>query len=178
MSRNGKLPVNIPQGVTVSVQDSTVEVKGPKGGVKKIFNKSVAIKIDNDAVVVTPAESSRLAQAMHGTARSIIAGMVEGVVKGFSKDLEIHGVGFRASVNGKALNLNLGYSHDINYVIPEDIKITVTENTKLKVEGCDKQAVGQVAADIKAYYPVEPYKGKGVRIMGQFVRRKEGKKTA
>lgn len=178
MSRNGKLPVNIPQGVTASVQDTTVEVKGAKGSVKKTFNKSVAIKIEDDAIVVTPAESSRLARAMHGTARSIIAGMVEGVVKGFSKDLEIHGVGFRASVSGNALNLNLGYSHDINYVIPEGVKVTVTENTKLKVEGCDKQVVGQVAADIKAYYPVEPYKGKGVRIVGQFVRRKEGKKTA
>ena len=178
MSRTGKLPVNIQDGVTASVQGNIVEIKGPKGTVKKEFDDAAAIKLEDNTITVSPADESRFARAMYGTARSIIAGMVEGVRKGFSKDLEIQGVGFRAAVSGNNLNLNLGYSHDINYKIPAQIKITITENTKIKVEGCDKQVVGQVAADIKSYYPIEPYKGKGVRIIGEFVRRKEGKKTA
>ena len=123
-------------------------------------------------------DKSRLGKAMHGTVRAILQNMVTGVVEGYSKSLEIHGVGFRAALKGKILNLSLGYSHEINYEVAEGVTVTITENTKLKVEGVDKHMVGQVTADIKSYYPVEPYKGKGVRIVGEYVRRKEGKKIA
>ena len=178
MSRIGKLPVAIPEKVKASVSGSSVTIEGPKGAITKAFDAPVIIELADNVISVQPKGSSVLARAMHGTARSIIQGMVEGVISGYSKDLVINGVGFRATVKGKLLDLNLGYSHPIEYPIPEGITVTVAENTKVKVEGVDKQVVGQVAADIKAYYPVEPYKGKGVRIVGQFVRRKEGKKTA
>jgi large subunit ribosomal protein L6 len=178
MSRNGKIPVAIPEKVKASVADCRVSIEGPKGKLVKQFDKSIEIVLENNAFSVRPVKDSRLARAMHGTARSIISSMVEGVVKGYNKKLEIHGVGFRASLNGKVLGLNLGYSHDIKYEIPEGIIVTVTENTKLSVDGPDKHMVGQVAADIKSYFPVEPYKGKGVRIVGEYVRRKEGKKTS
>jgi len=178
MSRIGKLPVAIPANVELTLKDNQVSVKGPKGSVIKEFNTSVDLKVEEGQLTVAPANNSKLAKAMHGTARSIINNMVKGVVDGFSKDLEIHGVGFRAALKGKILDLSLGYSHPIEHEIPEGITVTVAENTKIKVEGADKQLVGAVAASIKAYYPVEPYKGKGVRIVGEFVRRKEGKKTA
>jgi len=178
MSRKGKLPVNIPAGVTVNITNNKVDVKGPKGSLTKTFDKSVTIKIEDNQVIVRPVDDARFSLAMYGTARSIINSMVEGVVNPYSKNLEINGVGFRANVQGNVLNLNLGYSHDIKYKIPEGIVVTVAENTKLKVEGPDKHLVGQVAADIKHFYPAEPYKGKGVRIVGEFVLRKEGKKAA
>ncbi len=178
MSRIGKLPVAISEKVKASINGNVVTIEGPKGTMTKSFNDSVIIELVDNAVVIKPKNDSVSSRAMHGTARSIIQGMVDGVVNGYSKDLVINGVGFRAAVRGSILDLNLGYSHPIEYSIPETIKITVAENTKVKVEGVDKQMVGQVAADIKAYYPVEPYKGKGVHIVGEFVRRKEGKKTA
>lgn len=178
MSRIGKLPISIPSGVTVTADNNVVEVKGPKGSIKKEFDKAVIITVEDNIVNVNPANDSRFASAMHGTVRSIINGMVQGVVTPFVKDLEIQGVGFRAQLSGNILNLYLGYSHDINFKVPTGITITIAENTKIKVEGVDKQMVGQVAAQIKHYYPAEPYKGKGVRIVGEFVRRKEGKKAA
>ncbi|GAB4268358.1 MAG TPA: 50S ribosomal protein L6 [Opitutae bacterium] len=178
MSRIGKLPVIVPEKVKASIEGQTVKVEGPKGKVEKTFDHSVKLSLEESSILVTPVGGATLARAMQGTARSIINGMVFGALNGYSKDLEIQGVGFRATVNGKALDLNLGYSHPIKYPIPDSINITVAENTKIKVEGVDKQLVGQVAADIKHFYPVEPYKGKGVRIVGEFVRRKEGKKTA
>jgi large subunit ribosomal protein L6 len=178
MSRIGKLPVAIPEKVKASVSGNTVSIEGPKGSITKSFNTSVTIELADDAIVIQRRDGSVLSRAMHGTARSIVQGMVDGVVRGYSKDLIINGVGFRATVRGSILDLSLGYSHPIAYSIPEGITVTVVENTKVKVEGIDKQMVGQVAADIKAYYPVEPYKGKGVQIVGEFVRRKEGKKTA
>ena len=178
MSRTGKLPVIIPEKVKASVKDNTVAVEGPKGKLEKHFDSAVSIQKIENTIEVKPASPSRFSRAMHGTARSIINSMVEGVVEGFSKEIEINGVGFRAAVKDKILDLNLGFSHPIAYSIPENITITVKENTKVKIEGLDKQVVGQVAASIKAYYPVEPYKGKGVRIIGEFVYRKEGKKTA
>ena len=176
-SRIGKLPVAIPEKVTLTIDGNKVMVEGPKGKLEKEFNKSVSLTVADKVLTVTPADESRLARAMQGTARAIIFNMVKGVVEGYSKDLEIHGVGFRAALKGNILDLALGYSHPIEYPLPEGITVTIKENTKLKVEGADKHMVGQVAADIKQYYPVEPYKGKGVRILGQFVRRKEGKKT-
>jgi large subunit ribosomal protein L6 len=178
MSRIGKLPVSIPEKVTVSVTDGAVKVSGPKGTIEKSFNPvDVAIVVENNEVLVSPANNGRHAKAMYGTARSIINGMVTGVTKGFVKQLIITGVGFRAAVQGKFLNLNLGYSHDIKQAIPDGVNVVVTDNTKVEVSGYDKQKVGQFAAQVKKYYPVEPYKGKGVTIVGEHVRRKEGKKA-
>lgn len=179
MSRIGKLPIAIPEKVQVNVDGNKVSVEGPKGKLEKEFNNEVKIEIDDGDVKVAPANNGRFANAMYGTARSIISNMVHGVVNGYSKDLEINGVGFQANLQGKNLNLKLGYSHDINHPVPDGITITITDGgTKLKVEGADKQVVGQMAASIKQYYPVEPYKGKGVRIAGEHVRRKEGKTVA
>ncbi len=182
MSRIGKLPVTIPDKVKVSVQGNTVTIEGPKGKVQKTFDSTVSINAEAKSVVVKPVTDSRLAKANYGTARAVINNMVFGVVNGYTKDLEIQGVGFKANLKGTVLDLALGYSHPINYPIPAGIKVTVGENAQknpiIKVEGPDKALVGQVAADIRHFYPVEPYKGKGVRISGQYVRRKEGKKTA
>jgi large subunit ribosomal protein L6 len=178
MSRIGKQPVLIPDKVKVDIKDTTVQVEGPKGKVNKTFAPVVTIGIKDKKVVVAPIGATRFANAMYGTTRSIIAGMVKGVTVGFSKELEIQGVGFKANLKGKQLDLALGYSHPILMDIPEGIKITVTEGTRLKVEGCDKQLVGAVTAEIRSYYPPEPYKGKGVRIVGERVRRKEGKTVA
>ena len=178
MSRIGKVPVPIPDKVKIDIKNGTVLVEGPKGKVSKTFAPEVKITVADKKVTFAPADDSRFARAMFGTARSIIAGMVKGVTEGYVKDLEIQGVGFKANLKGKQLDLALGYSHPILFDIPEGIKITVTDQTKVKVEGCDKQLVGAVTANIRAYYPPEPYKGKGVRIVGERVRRKEGKTVA
>jgi len=178
MSRIGKQPVPIPDKVKVDIKDTTVHVEGPKGKVHKTFANVVTFTIADKKLVVAPVGDTRFANAMYGTARSIISSMVKGVTAGFSKDLEIQGVGFKANLKGKQLDLALGYSHPILMDIPEGIKITVVEGTRLKVEGCDKQLVGAVTAEIRSYYPPEPYKGKGVRIVGERVRRKEGKTVA
>ena len=172
------MPINIPSGVEVSVQDNLVNVSGPKGKLEKHFSKLAQITVEDNIVTVTPVDDTRPARAMYGTARSIISNMVDGVVNSYSKDLLIEGVGFRAAVKGNLVDLELGYSHPIEYTIPEGVSVTVSDNVKIHVEGPDKQKVVQVTADIKSYYPVEPYKGKGVRIVGEFVRRKEGKKSA
>lgn len=178
MSRIGKLPIPIPEKAKVSIDGQTVSVEGPKGSLKKSFDNSVKIELVENTVQVAPVTDSRHARAMFGTARSIINGMVVGVIDGYTKKLEIKGVGFRAALKGNILDLSLGYSHPCELEIPEGIKVTVAENTKLTVEGADKQMVGQVTADIYAFYPAEPYKGKGVHIQGKYVRRKEGKKSA
>jgi len=179
MSRIGKQPVPIPDKVKVDVQDHAIHVEGPKGKVSKTFAHVVKLSVnDKKQIIVTPLEQTRFASAMYGTARSIINGMVKGVTAGYSKDLEIQGVGFKAILKGKQLDLVLGYSHEILFDIPEGIKITVADNTKIKVEGADKQLVGAVAAEIRSFYPPEPYKGKGVRLVGERVRRKEGKTVA
>jgi large subunit ribosomal protein L6 len=177
-SRIGKQPIPIPDKVKVDIKDTTVSVEGPKGKVHKTFAPVVKITIEDKKVLVNPIETTRFANAMHGTARSIIASMVKGVTTGYSKDLEIQGVGFKAVLKGKQIDLALGFSHPILMDIPEGIKVTVVEGTRLKVEGCDKQLVGAVTAEIRSYYPPEPYKGKGVRIVGERVRRKEGKTVA
>jgi large subunit ribosomal protein L6 len=178
MSRIGKQPVLIPDKVKVSVNQGTVLVEGPKGKVQKNFASAVKVIIGDKKITFEPTEESRFAKAMYGTARSVVAGMVKGVTDGYSKDLEIQGVGFKAVLKGKQLDLALGYSHPILMDVPDGIKITVVEGTKLKVEGADKQLVGAVTAEIRGYYPPEPYKGKGVRIVGERVRRKEGKTVA
>ncbi len=178
MSRVGKVPVTIPAKVKVAVQNTTVSVEGPKGKVSFTFAPVVSITVADSKVTVKPTEETRFSRAMYGTARSIIAGMVKGVVEGYKKELEIQGVGFKAALKGKQLDLALGYSHPILFDIPEGIKIGVVEGTKLSVEGCDKQLVGMVTSQIRSFYPPEPYKGKGVRIVGERVRRKEGKTVA
>ncbi len=178
MSRVGKLAVNIPSGVDVSVQDNHVVVSGPNGKLEQSFSDSVKVVVEASEVHVSPVDDTRPSRAMHGTVRAIVANMVRGVTETFSKDLLIQGVGFRANAQGNKVNLELGFSHPINYSVPDGVSVTVADNVKVHVEGPDKQKVGQVAADIKSFYPVEPYKGKGVRIVGDYVRRKEGKKTA
>lgn len=179
MSRIGKLPVAIPEKVEVKIENgSTIEVKGPKGSLKKSFNaKVVSLKEEDGSIVVSPVGNSREAKAMYGTARSLIDGMVEGVTKGFEKNLTINGVGFKANIQGNVLDLALGYSHPIKQPIPEALTVTVQDQTKVKVQGYDKQMVGEFAARVKKFYPVEPYKGKGVSIDGEYIRRKEGKKA-
>jgi large subunit ribosomal protein L6 len=178
MSRIGKQPVLIPDKVKVSVNGDVVLVEGPKGKVQKTFAPVVKVTVADKKVTFAPTDESRFAKAMYGTARSVVAGMVKGVTDGYSKDLEIQGVGFKAALKGKQLDLALGYSHPILMEIPDGIKVTVVEGTKVKVEGADKQLVGAVTAEIRGYYPPEPYKGKGVRIVGERVRRKEGKTVA
>jgi large subunit ribosomal protein L6 len=178
MSRIGKLPVSVPAKVKVEIENTTVKVEGPKGKLSKTFAPVVKITLEDNEVKVEPIGTTRFARAMYGTTRSIIAGMVKGAEIGFVKELEIHGVGFKANLQGKVLDLALGYSHGIKHKIPDGITVTVNDNTKIKVEGADKQMVGSVAAQIRSYYPPEPYKGKGVRIVGERVRRKEGKTVA
>jgi large subunit ribosomal protein L6 len=179
MSRAEKTPVWVPTNVTVEITGQRMVVKGPKGQLEKDFPGCVFIKKGDDgAFHLSPSDDSRRSRAMVGTIRSILSSMILGTVNGFAKDLEISGVGFKATLKGNILDLALGKSHPILYPIPAGIKVTVAENVKVHVEGMDKQVVGQVAADIRRFYAAEPYKGKGVRIVGQFVRRKEGKKTA
>ncbi|MFR6033068.1 MAG: 50S ribosomal protein L6 [Bacilli bacterium] len=181
MSRIGKLPVVVPAGVKVSIDGGTVNIEGPKGKLSQTFDSSaVSIKFENNEIHVAPSSESRFSQAMHGTVRSIIAGMVKGVVENFVKVLEIKGVGFKAELKGKVLTLALGYAHPCIYEILGNFRCNRRNSTEilLTVSSASKKMVGQVASDIKHFYPVEPYKGKGVRIHGEFVRRKEGKKTA
>ena len=179
MSRIGKQPVPIPDKIKVDVQDHSIHVEGPKGKVSKSFADVVKLSVnDKRQIIVTPQAETRFANAMYGTARSIINGMIKGASVGFTKDLEIQGVGFKAVAKGKQIEFALGYSHPILFDIPEGIKVTIADNTKLKVEGADKQLVGAVTAEIRSFYPPEPYKGKGVRIVGERVRRKEGKTVA
>ena len=179
MSRIGKQPVIIPDKVKVTITGDTVLVEGPKGKVSKLFAPVVKVTIADKKVIVSPTEDqSRFAKAMYGTVRSVIAGMVKGASEGYVKELEIQGVGFKANLKGTTLDLALGYSHPIVMEIPAGIKVTVTDQTKVRVEGADKQLVGAVTAEIRGYYPPEPYKGKGVRLVGERVRRKEGKTVA
>jgi large subunit ribosomal protein L6 len=178
MSRIGKLPIPVLDKANVAIDGQTVRTEGPKGKLERTFDSSVTIELADGEVRVAPANNSRHARAMYGTVRSIINNMVIGVVDGFEKKLEIKGVGFRAALKGDVLDLALGYSHPVEVKVPEGITVTVTENTKLSVSGADKQLVGEIAATIYGYFPAEPYKGKGVHIIGQYVRRKEGKKSA
>lgn len=179
MSRAEKNAIIIPDGVKVAVTDGVkVKVDGKLGTLEKTFPMNISVAIEGSQIWVKRVEQTRQAMAMTGTAHSLIRAMIGGVIHGYSKDLEISGVGFKANLKGKALDLSLGTSHPIVYSLPDGVQVTVQDGVKLHVQGIDKQLVGQVAADIKSFYPMEPYKGKGVRIVGEFVRRKEGKKTA
>ncbi|MCK1386245.1 50S ribosomal protein L6 [Frankia sp. RB7] len=176
MSRVGKRPVAVPSGVTATVDGQTVKMKGPKGQLQFVVHSDVEVKLENGQVKVNPRVETNRARALYGTARAQVANLVEGVTKGFEKKLEITGVGYRAAMQGKNLQLALGYSHDVVYAIPEGITITVPKPTEITVTGSDIQRVGQVAAEIRSYRPPEPYKGKGVKYVGEFIFRKEGKK--
>lgn len=176
MSRIGNKVVEIPDKVKVSVgNDGAVAVEGPKGKLNWQLPREISAKVEDNKVTVARAAETRSVKALHGLARSLVNNMVQGVSSGFTKNLEIEGVGFKANVQGQILNLALGFSHPIVFPIPKDIKIVVTDNTKIAIAGIDKKVVGQVAADIRRYYPPEPYKGKGVRYAGEVIRRKEGK---
>lgn len=175
MSRVGNKPIPVPSGVKVAMDNNIVKVEGPKAKLSKALPPLIELKIENDLVTLTRMEESNRARAMHGLARSLIASMVIGVTKGFKKDLEIIGVGYRAQVGGNKLTLSLGFSHPVEFLVPEGVKVSVTDNTKLTVEGADKQIVGQVAATIRKFRKPEPYKGKGIRYVGEYIAMKEGK---
>jgi large subunit ribosomal protein L6 len=176
MSRIGKTPISIPDKVKVSVAaGGAVTVEGPKGRLDWKLPSGIVLTVEGNKATITRSGDDRDVRALHGLTRALVNNMVTGVSTGFRRDLEIQGVGFRAAVKGDKLDLSVGYSHPVLFDIPKEIKIAVTDNTKISVEGIDRQLVGQVAADIRAYYPPEPYKGKGIRYSDEVVRRKEGK---
>lgn len=175
MSRIGKIPVLIPPKVKVGIQDRKVSVEGPKGKLEFALPRRTSATVEADRVIVRREGDDAEAKSLHGLSRALLNNMVKGVSEGFIKKLEIQGVGFKAAVQGKNVNLSLGYSHPINYPIPDQIKVTVEENTKITIEGPSKEVVGRVASEIRSFYPPEPYKGKGVRYVGEHVIRKEGK---
>jgi large subunit ribosomal protein L6 len=175
MSRIGKQPIAIPPKVKVEVNGQKILVEGPKGRLDWELPRRTSLKVEGGKIVVSRAGDDAQARSLHGTSRALVNNMVKGVSEGFVEKLEIQGVGFKAAVQGKVVNLALGFSHPINYNIPDQIKVTVEENTKITIEGPDKKVVGQVASEIRSFYPPEPYKGKGVRYAGEHVQRKEGK---
>jgi large subunit ribosomal protein L6 len=176
MSRIGKKAVPVPSGVTANIEGQTVTVKGPKGALQLVLHDDVVAKMEGATVKVDPRNETKRARSLWGTSRTLVSNLVTGVTKGFEQKLEITGVGYRAAVQGKNLQLALGYSHDVVYPIPEGITITTAKPTEILVAGIDKQKVGQVAAEIRAFRGPEPYKGKGVKYAGEYIFRKEGKK--
>ncbi len=176
MSRIGKKPVAIPGGVTAAVNGQEVKVKGPKGELQHVLVDDVIAKLDNGEIEISMREDTQRARAMWGMSRTMVANLIAGVTEGFTKKLEMTGVGYRASVQGHNVQLQLGYSHDIIFPIPQGIQVVCPKPTEIVVTGIDKQKVGQVAAEIRRFRPPEPYKGKGIRYAGEFILRKEGKK--
>ncbi len=178
MSRIGRKPVAIPKGVTVTVQGQKVTAKGPKGELSRDLPPFVQAKVEGAQVALTSTREDKVGAAIYGTTRSLLANMVAGVHEGYSKDLEIQGVGYKANLQGKKLVMALGYSHPVEYEVPAGITLKVADNTAINISGPDKHLVGQVSARIKAFCPPEPYKGKGIRFKGEHVRRKVGKTVA
>ena len=176
MSRIGKKPVALPSGVTATVSGQSIEVKGPKGVRSFTATDDISLAVEDNTVTVTPRGTSKRARQQWGMSRTQVANCIQGVTEGFKKELEITGVGYRAQVQGKVLKLSLGYSHDVDFDIPEDVTIQAPKPTEVVVEGIDQQVVGQVAANIRAWRAPEPYKGKGIRYRDEFIFRKEGKK--
>ena len=176
MSRIGKKPVVVPSGITANVEGQTVKIKGPKGALQVVLHDDVSVKLDGGQIKVDPRFETKRARSQWGTSRTLIANLIAGVTKGFEQRLEINGVGYRASVQGKNLQIALGYSHDIVYPIPEGITIATPRPVEIVITGSDRQQVGQVAAEIRDYRPPEPYKGKGIKYAGERIFRKEGKK--
>ena len=178
MSRIGKKPVTIPKGVTLQLQDHTVAVKGPKGELRRTLHPEMQLAVADGSFTVARPSDEKKHKALHGLTRTLVQNMVDGVSKGFSKSLEIQGVGYKAEAKAYGVNLIVGYSHPVKYEAPKGIKISVDNNTNVKVEGADKELVGQVAAELRSVRPPEPYKGKGIRYVGEQVRRKAGKTGA
>lgn len=176
MSRIGKKPVPIPAGVTASMEAGTLSVKGPKGELKMPMSDLISYEMQDDGLMVKPANGSKAARAFWGMQRTLVQNLVTGVTEGFTKVLEITGVGYRANSQGKMLKLQLGYSHDVDFAIPDGIEIKTPDNTTVEISGIDKQKVGQVAAEIRRWRKPEPYKGKGIKYRGEYIFRKEGKK--
>lgn len=176
MSRVGKYPVALPQGVSITIVDGILTAKGKLGELKMPVSDRVEAKVEDGKFTVAPRDKAAFSRMMWGTTRANVANMVQGVSQGYAKTLEINGTGFRAAVQGTKLVMNLGFSHDVVYPVPEGIKITCEKPTTIKVEGIEKRLVGQVCAEIRAFRPPEPYKGKGVKFEGEAIRRKEGKK--
>lgn len=176
MSRVGKHPIAIPGGVEVALADGVLTTKGKLGTLELKLSDAIEVAVEPARLVVTPASGERRSRVLWGTTRALLANMVRGVSTGYQRALEINGTGYRAQVQGKDLVLNLGYSHEVRYAIPEGIRVTCEKPTAVKVEGFDKRLVGQVAAEIRRFRPAEPYKGKGVKYQGEVIRRKEGKK--
>jgi large subunit ribosomal protein L6 len=176
MSRVGKNPVAIPSGVQVELSGETLTAKGRLGSLSVAIANEVTATVADGQVTIAPKDESKRARAMWGTTRALVNNMITGVANGFTRNLEINGVGYRAAVQGSALNLQLGYSHDINYPVPKDVKIACERPTAITITGADRQRVGQVAAEIRAFRPPEPYKGKGIKYAEEVIRRKEGKK--
>ncbi len=176
MSRIGKKPVELPSGVEASVSGQTVTVKGPKGSRDFTATDDISIVVDGNVVTVAPRGSSKRARQQWGMSRTMVANLVHGVTEGFKKELEINGVGYRAAIQGNVLKLNLGYSHDVDFDVPEGVTVTCPKQTEIVVEGIDQQVVGEVAAKIREWRAPEPYKGKGIKYKGEYIFRKEGKK--
>ena len=176
MSRIGKKPIAVPSGITAAVEGQTVKVKGPKGALSVVLHDDVAVKLEGSQIKVDPRSETKRARSQWGTSRTLISNLIAGVSKGFEERLEISGVGYRAAIQGKNLQLALGYSHDIVYAIPDGITIATPRPVEIVISGSDRQKVGQVAAEIRDYRPPEPYKGKGIKHAGEYIFRKEGKK--
>jgi large subunit ribosomal protein L6 len=176
MSRIGKKPVAIPSGVTADIADGTLTVKGPKGTLMLSLADEVSYKVEDGSISVQPANDTKRARSFWGMQRTLVQNLMTGVTDGYSKTLEITGVGYRAQAQGKNLKLNLGYSHDVNFEVPEGIEVKTPDNTTVEISGIDKQKVGQVAAEIRRWRKPEPYKGKGIKYRGEYIFRKEGKK--
>lgn len=178
MSRKGKLPIPLPKGVDVKVDGTNITVKGPKGTLKHDIKKGIEVKVEKEEIIVSLAETHQDQGNFHGLYRTIIANMVDGVTKGFETKLEMIGVGYRAAVQGQLLDLQIGFSHPTKISIPKDVTVKVDKNTQISVTGPDKQMVGQFAATVRAVRPPEPYQGKGIRYVGEYVRKKAGKAAA
>ena len=176
MSRIGKKPVAIPSGVTANIEGKVLSVKGPKGTLTLGLSDLIDYKVEGDEIIVKPANDTKQARAYWGMQRTLVSNLVEGVTEGFSKTLEINGVGYRAQAQGKTLKLQLGYSHDVDLPVPEGLEVKTPDQTTVIVSGNDKQAVGQFAAEIRRWRKPEPYKGKGIKYQGEYIFRKEGKK--
>lgn len=175
MSRIGKNPITVPANVKINIADSSVVVDGPKGKLQQAIPYGIEVKAKDNTIVVARLNNTKQSKSNHGTIRALLANMIKGVVDGYQKDLEIQGVGFRAQVQGQVLNMQLGFTHPVNFPIPEGIKILTPKPTQIQVQGIDKFKVGEIAANIRKVFPPEPYKGKGIRFVGEYVRRKQGK---
>jgi large subunit ribosomal protein L6 len=176
MSRIGKKPIELPDGVEAAVTNNSIEVKGPKGIRRFVFSDKLAVSVNDKNILVAPKNVEKRTRQLWGMSRSQIANLVQGVDKGFMKELEINGVGYRAAVQGNVLKLSLGYSHDVDFKIPTDVKVTCSKPTEIRVEGIDQQVVGEISARIRKWRAPEPYKGKGIRYKGEYIFSKEGKK--